>query len=140
MVGVMNGPLKLFAKFYLCSICSQNLNECSLARAPQIFALLASSQSNFFISARARKKSQCSACSRMLAKTIRHPLWYCPLALTLLRNAYLFGLSHVGHMRSYDHAEQRMKLIAYGQKESKECKGKLRAGSRKFDLEMQEYI
>ena len=37
--------------------CSQNLNECSLARAPQIFALLASSQSKFFfISARARKK------------------------------------------------------------------------------------
>ena len=46
----------LLAKFYLCSICSQNLNECSLARAPQIFALLASSQSKFFISARARKK------------------------------------------------------------------------------------
>ena len=36
--------------------CSQNLNECSLARAPQIFALLASSQSKFLISARARKK------------------------------------------------------------------------------------
>ena len=34
----------------------QNLNECSLALAPQIFALLASSQSKFFISARARKK------------------------------------------------------------------------------------
>ena len=34
-LGVMNGPLK----FYLCSICSQNLNECSLARAPQIFAV-----------------------------------------------------------------------------------------------------
>ena len=53
--------------------CSQNFNDCSLARAPQIFELLASSQSKFFISARARKKSQCSACSRMLAKTIRHP-------------------------------------------------------------------
>ena len=57
-IGVMNGPSKSLTvvKFYLCSICSQNLNECSLARAPQIFALLASSQSNFFISARARKK------------------------------------------------------------------------------------
>ena len=52
----MNGPLKFLTAFYLCSICSQNLNECSLARAPQIFALLASSQSKFFISARARKK------------------------------------------------------------------------------------
>ena len=40
-LGVMNGPLLNFN-------CSQNLNECSLARAPQIFALLASSQSNFF--------------------------------------------------------------------------------------------
>ena len=47
----MNGP-----KSYLCSICLQNLNECSLARAPQIFAFLASSQSKFFISARAHKK------------------------------------------------------------------------------------
>ena len=37
-------------------MCSQNLKECSLTRAPQIFALLASSQSKFFISARARKK------------------------------------------------------------------------------------
>ena len=46
----MNGPLKFLTarKIYLCSICSQNLNECSLARAPQIFVLLASSQSNFF--------------------------------------------------------------------------------------------
>ena len=52
----MNGPLKLLEKFYLCSTCSQNLNYCSLARAPQIFALLASSQSKFFISAHARKK------------------------------------------------------------------------------------
>ena len=55
---LMNGPLKFLTacKFYLCSICSQNLNECSLARAPQIFALLASLQSKFFISACARKK------------------------------------------------------------------------------------
>ena len=30
---------KLLGKFYLCSICSQDLNECSLARAPQIFAV-----------------------------------------------------------------------------------------------------
>ena len=36
--------------------CLQNLNECSLARAPQIFALLTSLQSKFFISAHARKK------------------------------------------------------------------------------------
>ena len=42
----MNGPLKFLTA----------RNECSLARAPQIFALLASSQSKFFISARARKK------------------------------------------------------------------------------------
>ena len=53
--------------------CSQNLNECSLARAPQIFALLASSQSTFLFLLVLAKKSQCSACSRMLAKTIRHP-------------------------------------------------------------------
>ena len=54
----MNGPLKFLTarKIYLCSICSQNLNECSLSRAPQIFALLASSQSKCFIFARARKK------------------------------------------------------------------------------------
>ena len=37
--------------------CLQNLNECSLACAPQVFALLASSQSKFFISAHARKKN-----------------------------------------------------------------------------------
>ena len=29
----------LLAKFYLCSICSQNLNECSLARVPKSFAV-----------------------------------------------------------------------------------------------------
>ena len=40
-LGVMNGPLNFLTarKIYLCSICSQNLNECSLARAPQIFAI-----------------------------------------------------------------------------------------------------
>ena len=39
MEGALNGPLTflLLAKFDLCSICSQNFNECSLARAPQIF-------------------------------------------------------------------------------------------------------
>ena len=47
--GVMNGPLNFLTARKI-------LNECSLARAPQIFALLASSQSKFFISARARKK------------------------------------------------------------------------------------
>ena len=43
VIGVMNGPLKFLTarKIYLCSICSQNLSECSLARVPQIFALLA---------------------------------------------------------------------------------------------------
>ena len=34
------------------------------------------SQSKFFISARARKKIAVLACSRMLAKTIRHPSLY----------------------------------------------------------------
>ena len=39
MEGAMNGPLTFFllAKFDLCSICSQNFNEYSLARASQIF-------------------------------------------------------------------------------------------------------
>ena len=36
--------------------CSQNLNECSLARVPKFLESLASSQSQFFISGRARKK------------------------------------------------------------------------------------
>ena len=33
--------IKIFncSQIYLCTICSQNLNECSLARAPQIFAV-----------------------------------------------------------------------------------------------------
>ena len=31
--------IQIAAKFYLCSICSQNLNECSLARAPKMFAV-----------------------------------------------------------------------------------------------------
>ena len=30
--------LKMLAKFGLCSICSQKLDECSLARAPKVFA------------------------------------------------------------------------------------------------------
>ena len=30
---------ELLAKLYLCSICSQNLNECSLASAPKIFGV-----------------------------------------------------------------------------------------------------
>ena len=46
---MMNGPLKfLTARKILPLLDLQNLNECSLACAPQIFALLASSQSNFF--------------------------------------------------------------------------------------------
>ena len=71
----MNGPLKFLTarKILLYSICPQNLNECWLARAPPIFALLASSLSKFFISARARKKI---AVLGMLAKTIRHPCFW----------------------------------------------------------------
>ena len=40
-VGVSNGHknFQLLAKFGLCSICSQNLQECSLARARKIFAI-----------------------------------------------------------------------------------------------------
>ena len=46
----MNGPLKYLT--------ARKIYECSLARAPQIFALLVSSQSKFFISARAHKKNR----------------------------------------------------------------------------------
>ena len=72
----MNGPLKvltarkilplldLLAKFKRVLACSCSPNYC---------VALKLRQSKFFISARARKKSQWSACSRMLAKTIRHP-------------------------------------------------------------------
>ena len=50
----MNGPLKfLTARKNLPLL---DLLAKFIARAPQIFALLASSQSKFFISARARKK------------------------------------------------------------------------------------
>ena len=40
-LGVSNGHkiFQLLAKFCLCSICSQNLDECSLARARKIFAI-----------------------------------------------------------------------------------------------------
>ena len=40
-LGVMNGPLNFLTarKIYLCSICSQHLNDGSLACAPQIFAI-----------------------------------------------------------------------------------------------------
>ena len=34
---MVHEKFSLLVKFYLCSICSQNLKECSLARAPQIF-------------------------------------------------------------------------------------------------------
>ena len=39
--GVSNGHknFQLLAEFGLCSICSQNLDECSLARARKIFAI-----------------------------------------------------------------------------------------------------
>ena len=71
----MNGPSKIFN-------CSQNLNECSLARAPQIFALLASSQSKFFISARACKKIAVLANAR---KDHSSTLMYYQLALFLIK-------------------------------------------------------
>ena len=74
--GVMNGPLKfltgrkilplldLLAKFkrVLACKCSPNFCSCSQARKAKFLFLLVLA-----------KKSQCSACSRMLAKTIRHP-------------------------------------------------------------------
>ena len=58
MKGVMNGPLKFLTARKILPLLDllAILNECSLARAPQTFALLVSSQSKFFISARARKK------------------------------------------------------------------------------------
>ena len=58
----MNGDewsIKIFncsQNFTFARFARKNLNKCSLARAPQIFAFLASSQSKFFISARARKR------------------------------------------------------------------------------------
>ena len=54
----MNGPLKVLTARKILPLLDllAKFNKCSLARAPQIFALLASSQSKFFISARARKK------------------------------------------------------------------------------------
>ena len=36
---MVSSNFEVFAKFGLCSICSQNLNECLLAHACQIFAL-----------------------------------------------------------------------------------------------------
>ena len=57
----MNGPLKFLTtarKILPLLDLLANLNECSLAHAPQVFALLASSQSKFFISAPARKKNR----------------------------------------------------------------------------------
>ena len=58
VVGVMNGPLKFLTAQNILPLLDllAKLNECLLARAPQIFALLASSQGKFFTSARARKK------------------------------------------------------------------------------------
>ena len=69
----MNGPLKvltarkisplldLLAKFKRVLICSCYSNFCVARKANFSFLLVLA------------KKSQCSACSRMLAKTIRHP-------------------------------------------------------------------
>ena len=36
---IVPSNFQVLAKFGLCSICSQNLNECSLARARKLFAL-----------------------------------------------------------------------------------------------------
>ena len=44
------------------------------ARESVLSKLPAARKAMFFISARARKKIAVLACSRMLAKTIRHPL------------------------------------------------------------------
>ena len=96
IVGVMNGPLKFLTArkiFYLCSICSQNLNECSLARAPQIFALLARSQSKFFISARARKKIAVLGMLANARKDLSSPLIVFRLAsirFVILRSDFRF--------------------------------------------------
>ena len=55
--GVMNGPLKFLTARKILPLLdfSQNLNQCSLARAPQIFALLASSQFFLFLLVLAKK-------------------------------------------------------------------------------------
>ena len=52
----MNGPLKFLTarKILPCSICSQNLKECSLARVRGVARKVA--KQLFFISGRARKK------------------------------------------------------------------------------------
>ena len=54
----MNGPLKFLTTRKILPLLDllAKFNKCSLARAPQIFALLASSPNKFFVSARARKK------------------------------------------------------------------------------------
>ena len=79
----MDGPLKfltarkilplldLLAKFKQVLACSCSPN----------FALLEARKANFLFLLVLAKKSQCSACSRMLAKTIRHP--YCDNGPTL---------------------------------------------------------
>ena len=74
--GVMNGPLKfltarkilplldLLAKFKRVLACSCSPNFCVARKLAKQFYFCSCSQ----------KKSQFSACSRMLTKTIRHPL------------------------------------------------------------------
>ena len=61
--------LKVFAKFGLCSNCSQKLDGCSLARARKIFAtacqMLVLAKINTLL-----------ACSQMLAKTILYPSFH----------------------------------------------------------------
>ena len=91
----MNGPLKfltarkilplldLLAKFKRVLACSWSPNFCVARKlAKQIFILLVLA-----------KKSQCSACSRMLAKTIRYPfLWIYDLLglwVSMVLNIYL---------------------------------------------------
>ena len=71
----MNSPLKFLTARKILPLLNSlaKLNECLLARAPQIFALLASSQSKF-ISALARKKIAALGMLANACKAIRHLL------------------------------------------------------------------
>ena len=53
--------------------CKRKIQEVVAARESVLSKLLAARKAIFFISTRARKKIAVLACSRMLAKTIRHP-------------------------------------------------------------------
>ena len=75
--------------------CLQNLNECSLACAPQVFALLASSQSKFFISAHARKKI---AVRSMLANARKDHSTPLVLAKTVNPNDLIYFCTEIFHL------------------------------------------